>query len=57
MPSEGKVTQKNVTTSITFFVCLGLKRADKKIGGYMYKKKEIFRKYCFYLKLKQKKCE
>ena len=34
------VQKKKVKTSITFFVCLGLKRAEKNFGGYKKIKKK-----------------
>ena len=43
---QKKKKKKKVKTSITFFVCLGLKRAEKIFGGYKKiqkkKKKKIF---------------
>ena len=37
-----KKKKKKVKTSLTFFVCLGLKRAEKNVGGYKKKKCLIF---------------
>ena len=49
MPSEsqGLKTKQKVETLITFFVCLGLKRAEKINGGY---KHFFLQKYFFFQK-------
>ena len=39
-----KKKKKKVKTSITVFVCLGLKRAEKKFGGYKKTRKTPFEK-------------
>ena len=39
-----KKRKKKVKTSITFFVCLGLKRAEKNFGGYKKIQKKIKKK-------------
>ena len=44
--------KKKVKTSITFFVCLGLKRAEKNFGGYKF----FFIKVLFLAETRAKKC-
>ena len=49
------VQKKKVKTSITFFVCLGLKRAEKKFKKKFKRKKKIFIKVLFLAETRAKK--